>query len=59
MDICNTYNSSQCIWHCPVAGKDERADKNKINSCKECINYQGCTNCFYKDTDVCPKYQKG
>ena len=56
-DICKGYCGVTCISGCPIALRDEYAERgyDVIHSCSECGYYKGCEDCAFDGTEYCVK----
>lgn len=58
---CEHYCGVACVdGSCPIANRDEYAERgyDVINTCDECIYYNGCEDCAFEGEEFCPKSNK-
>lgn len=52
-DRCTSYCGYACVNFCPNANIDGFSVRSY---CDVCMYYQGCDDCAFFDTDICPKF---
>lgn len=58
---CESYCGVSCVdGSCPVANRDEYAERgyDVIFDCDECWHYEGCKDCCFEGTEMCPELNK-
>ena len=59
---CESYCGVSCIdGSCPIANREEYAERGYdiVHDCKECYRYNGCEDCCFEGTEICPEFKKG